>query len=238
MKQAAVSGAETYSSAIGDAHNYSRWVLDAFDGLIGRRVLEIGIGHGSYVDFLPPFESYLGVDIDDDSIAAAQSSRPRCEYLRSDIAAPGFLAVLDGRRFDTVLCFNVLEHIEDHGKAVANLLATLQPGGHLLLFVPAFEALYSRLDRLAGHHRRYRRPELARLVPPEMGLIVRNEYFNPVGGFGWWINKFMPHNSLNDSAVNTQVRLFDRYLLPVSRCLNPLTRSVFGQSVVFAARRS
>jgi SAM-dependent methyltransferase len=238
MKQSTVSGADTYSSAIGEARNYSRWVLDAFSGLIGRRVLEIGIGHGSYVDFLPPFESYLGVDIDVGSVAAAQASRPRYEYLQSDIATPTFLNMLSGKRFDTVLCFNVLEHVENDSEVVANLLKTLQRGGHLLLFVPAFQSLYSPLDRLAGHHRRYRRRELAHLVSPGMGQIVRNEYFNPVGGVGWWVNKFIPYNSLNDSAVNTQVRVFDRYVLPVSRYLNPLTRSIFGQSIVFAVRRS
>jgi 2-polyprenyl-3-methyl-5-hydroxy-6-metoxy-1,4-benzoquinol methylase len=237
MQQTAASGAGTYSSAIGEALNYTRWVLDAFDGLIGRRVLEIGIGHGGYVDHLPQCEAYLGVDIDADSVAAARVARPKYEYLQADVAAPDFLKVLGERRFDTVLCLNVLEHIEDHGLAVANLLKTLQSGGHLLLFVPAFEALYSPLDRFAGHYRRYTRKELAQLIPVGAGQVVRNEYFNPIGGIGWWANKFMPHKSLNDGAVNGQVRLFDRYVLPISRRLNPLTRTIFGQSVVFAVRR-
>ena len=237
MQRTAVSGAGTYSSAIGEALSYTRWVLDAFDGLIGRQVLEVGIGHGGYVDHLPHCEAYLGVDIDTDSVVAARQARPKYEYMQADVAAPSFLTMLNERCFDTVLCLNVLEHIEDHGMAVANLLKTLQPGGHLLLFVPAFEALYSPLDRFAGHHRRYTRKQLFQLIPGEMGQVVRNEYFNPIGGIGWWANKFMPHKSLNDSAVNSQVRLFDRYVLPISRCLNPLTRTIFGQSVVFAARR-
>ena len=238
MTQTGLSGAETYSSAIAEAVNYTRWVLDAFDGLIGRRVMEVGIGHGGYVDYLPHLETYLGIDIDARSVAEAQRARPDYVYLEADVAQPEFLDRLRGQRFDTVLCLNVLEHIEDHRAAVCNLMSALEPHGHLLLFVPAFQALYSPLDRLAGHHRRYTRRQLAELVPPELGRVVLNEYFNPIGGIGWWVNKFMPHKSLNDSAVNGQLRLFDRYILPLSRGINPLTRGVFGQSVVFAARRS
>ena len=232
------SGAGTYSSAIGEAVNYTRWVLDSFDGLIGRRILEVGIGHGGYVDHLPAPERYLGVDIDADLVAQARQAHSQRDYVEADITAPDFAARVGGGRFDTVLCLNVLEHVETDGAAVANLLTALEPGGHLLLFVPAFEALYSPLDRFAGHHRRYTRAQLAGLVPEDLGTVVRSEYFNPIGGLGWWVNKFMPHKSLNDGAVNGQVRLFDRYVLPASRLVNPLTRNIFGQSVVFAVRRS
>ena len=237
MTQAAATGAETYSSAVGEAVNYTRWVIDAFDGLVGRRILEIGIGHGGYVDHLPTPEAYLGVDIDALSVAQASAARPQYKYLQADVAAPEFSRRLDGQQFDTVLCLNVLEHIEDHRAALTNLLNALRPGGHLLLFVPAFEGLYSPLDRLAGHHRRYTRKALAELIPADLARIVRNEYFNPIGGIGWWANKFVAHKSLNASGVDSQVRLFDRYILPISRCLNPLTRSLFGQSIVLGACR-
>jgi len=238
MQPSTASGAGTYSSAIGDAVNYTRWVLEAFDGLVGRRILEVGIGHGGYVDHLPPPERYLGVDIDSASVAEARQAHPDREYIEADIGSPDFANRVGHGRFDTILCLNVLEHIESDRQAVVNLLKALEPGGHLLLFVPAFEALYSSLDRLAGHHRRYTRAQLAELVPAGLAHVARNEYFNSIGGLGWWVNKFMPHKSLNDSAVNGQVRLFDRYILPISRLINPVTRNIFGQSVVFAVRRS
>jgi SAM-dependent methyltransferase len=135
------------------------------------------------------------------------------------------------------LCLNVLEHLPEGRVALQNLLGLLRPGGHLLVFVPAFETLYSNLDEMAGHYRRYTRSSLSALISPEMGVIVRNEYFNPIGGIGWLANKYLPHKSLNDGAVNAQIRLFDRYILPLSRAISPMTRKIFGQSLVFAVRK-
>jgi hypothetical protein len=66
---------------------------------------------------------------------------------------------------------------------------------------------------------------------------VRADYFNPLGGFGWWANRFVRHRSLNDTAVNSQITLFDRWLVPISRGLDPVTRALFGQSVLAIGRK-
>src|SRR6202042_1631471 len=62
--------------------------------------------------------------------------------------------------FATAVLINVLEHIEDDEGALKQLAGLLEPGGRLVLWVPAFEFLYSDFDRRIGHHRRYRLPEL------------------------------------------------------------------------------
>src|SRR5208282_5810985 len=134
------------------------------------------------------------------------------------------------------LCCSVLEHIPEDGAAVKQLMSILPAGGHLLLYVPAFPALYTDLDRLAGHCRRYTRKSLAALVPAEAD-ILRLDYVNPIGGLGWWLNGKVPHHSLDSSAVNGQIAVFDKYILPVSRLLTPLFRHVFGQSLICVLRR-
>jgi SAM-dependent methyltransferase len=230
------SGAETYSSAMGDAVNYFRWILDEFQPFMGKKVLEVGLGHGSYRACLPNELSYVGIDIDSDSVAQAKRKYPGDTILKADIADPSFAASLKGSGIDSVLCINVLEHILDHRLAVANLVEIMEPGGHLFLFVPAFQALYTELDQLAGHHRRYRKADLEALVPPTAKVVV-SKYFNSIGGFGWWVNGFFRHKSLNDGAVNTQITVFDKYILPFSRMLNPLTGPWFGQSAILVVRK-
>jgi SAM-dependent methyltransferase len=138
---------------------------------------------------------------------------------------------------DAVFNINVLEHIEDDAHAIANLVDVLKLGGHLLISVPAHMLLYNDLDRLAGHFRLYTTRRLLELLSNQPVEIVRLNYFNPIGGLGWLANRLKRHNSLNDSAVNGQIVLFDKYVVPLSRALDPLSRNFFGQSVICIARR-
>ena len=218
------------------ANHYNHWIVSAFAPYMGRSVLEVGIGHGAFHDLLGS-HGYMGVDIDPAMVERARRARPGVEWLVGDVAEDGFPGSIGDRRFDTVLCVNVLEHVREQEAGLRNMLGVLAPGGHLLLFVPAFKSLYTDLDRLAGHIRRYRVRQVCRLLVGAGAEVLMAQYFNPVGGVGWWLNRFLSHRALESEVVQHQVRFFDRYVLPVSRALNPVTRSFFGQSVIAVARK-
>ena len=55
--------------------------------------------------------------------------------------------------FNTVLCLNVLEYLDDPGALVSSLRATLKPDGRLLILVPQNPGLFGSLDRRLGHKR-------------------------------------------------------------------------------------
>jgi SAM-dependent methyltransferase len=230
------TGAQTYSSAIETADNYTRWVLGNFAPYLGRRILEVGLGHGGYRRFLPAEAQYTGLDIDSASVAAARERNPGDSYVAADVTDAEALASLRPMAIDTVLCINVLEHIEQDSQAAENLLALLRPGGHLLVLVPAFSVLYSDLDRMAGHVRRYTLRDAARLAA-DGGQVVLRRYFNAVGGVGWLVNKAFRHSSLDSGAVNAQIQLFDRFVVPVAKAVDLLARPFFGQSMVCVIRK-
>jgi hypothetical protein len=105
-----------------------------------------------------------------------------------------------------------------------------------MISVPAMMSLYNDLDHLAGHHRRYSIKDFRRILSDLPVNVEKLCYFNPIGGLGWWINRFRRHTSLNSDAVNGQIEVFEKYVLPVSRILDPLTRRFFGQSLICIAR--
>lgn len=218
------------------AGRYKRWSLALFHGFIGDSVLEVGVGDGGFRALLPASSRYVGLDIDADLLDRVRRDNPGGRYVQADVQDPDLAAAVGGSGFDSVLCFNVLEHVEEDGLAVRNLLSVLRPGGHLLLFVPAHRALYNDLDRLAGHLRRYTIQGVRALVPGDHE-ILRLGYVNPIGAVGWWANNFRRHESLEDRGVRWQVILFDRLALPLSRLLTPLTRRLFGQSVAAVVRK-
>lgn len=230
------TGSQTYSSAIETADNYTRWIVSKCADFLGDTILEVGLGHGGYRNFLPPSARYIGLDIDPDSVAHAQRKHPNDTFVVADVTDAALPATLAPHPIDTVICINVLEHVPDDRRAVENLMAVLRPGGHLVVLSPAFPALYSSLDEMAGHVRRYTRADVPALAPPGTE-VVRNEYFNAVGGVGWYINKLVRHSDLNAVAVNSQIVFFDRYVVPVAKTVDLAARHIFGQSIIFVIRK-
>jgi SAM-dependent methyltransferase len=231
------SGADTYSSAIASAHRYMEWMLEPFLPYLHGDIVEIGIGHGSYCEALAPLGTYYGLDIDERSVEEAQVRYPNAKLCCADILEPKFLNGLLPCGADAIVSINVLEHVKDDAKAISNLVAAVKPGGWLMISVPAMMALYNDLDRLAGHHRRYHLQDFSRLLSEQPVRLEKLCYFNPIGGLGWWVNKFRRHESLNSTAVNNQILLFEKYILPISRLIDPVTRGFFGQSAICVVQR-
>ncbi|GAA2267422.1 class I SAM-dependent methyltransferase [Nonomuraea roseoviolacea subsp. roseoviolacea] len=73
--------------------------------------------------------------------------------------------------FDLVCAFDVLEHIEEDGRAAAEIVRVLRPGGTALITVPCDMALWSAHDVASGHVRRYTRPTLRALLAGQ-GLVL------------------------------------------------------------------
>ncbi len=126
-------GAETYSSAIADAQNYMKWLVDTFRPYLRGRILEVGIGHGHYSVFLGECGQYLGIDLDEESVTAACANFPARRFERCNILDRPQLHALLPEGADAIVSINVLEHIEDNATAIANLIDVVRPGGHLLL---------------------------------------------------------------------------------------------------------
>ncbi len=229
-------GKDSFSPAMAEASGYMEWTLSDFQPVIRGRILEIGVGHGSYYQFLRSKGDYYGLDIDLGSVEEARKRYPDATFYQADLTAPATAEQLKGG-FDTIVCFNVLEHIDDDLSAMQAMINGLTPDGHLCLLVPAFEFLYNDLDRLAGHCRRYTTRHIGDLVREAGGETIGLRYFNAVGGVGWLANRLLRHDSLADDRVNNQIRVFERFVLPIASAVDPLTSSIFGQSVLCTARR-
>lgn len=231
------TGLATMTSSVEFIDNYNQWMIKKFQPYLGTRLLEIGTGHGNFKKFFPSLVQYISVDINEEVVRRAKEKYPEDIFIVADIAKDEFVIKLGGYKIDTILCTNVMEHIENDGKAIENLLSVLSTGGHLLLFVPAIPALYNDMDRLVGHYRRYTK-RMMKTVIGEAYEIPALEYFNPIGGLGWWVNKFFKHDDIDSKNLNAQVKFFDRYVVPISKVLNPLSKSFFGQSLICVIKKT
>lgn len=114
------------------------------------------------------------------------------------------------RPFETIVCSNVLEHVEDDREVLKKFCHLLPIGGKLIILVPALRVLYNTLDRELGHFRRYDRKELAQKLSGSGFRICYLKYFNLFGILGWFVNGTILRRHL---LLVRQIRIFDKMVL-------------------------
>lgn len=87
-------------------------------------------------------------------------------------------SLVDGRRFDTVLCLDLLVHVEDDRRTIADLTTLLNNGGRFVLATAAFPWLGGQRDETQGHVRRYSRSSLRELLTSHGIVIDIMRYWN------------------------------------------------------------
>jgi SAM-dependent methyltransferase len=156
---------------------------------VGQRVLEIGSGVGNLTTHLVPRERYVATDVNPLYLRALRALEPDRPYLKTQFCDVTKRETFpQDRGFDTVVCVNVVEHVEDGVTALRNIRSALGPGGRAIILVPRGEKLYGTLDEVLGHVRRYE-PETLRADAERAGFVVKELLeFNRVGTPAWWLN--------------------------------------------------
>jgi SAM-dependent methyltransferase len=91
-------------------------------------------------------------------------------------------------QFDTVVCLNVVEHLENDVRALRNIRKALAADGKAIVLVPNGPGLYGSLDRVLGHYRRYSREQLLHTCERAGLRVDQILKFNRIGAPGWWLN--------------------------------------------------
>ncbi len=144
--------------ALSFAPKFNRWMADTILPYAGRRVLEIGAGMGNMTRHLAPHRKlYVATDVSGDYADYLRKMfrhRPSVCIRQLDATHPEDFRAFE-RQMDTVVCLNVLEHIEDDAGALRSIRTVLEPGGRLILLVPNDPRAYGTIDKEIGHYRRY-----------------------------------------------------------------------------------
>lgn len=232
------------SSGIASAGNYHKYLLRHLEPFLGERVLEIGCGYGQYTELLlRAGKTVLATDIDASLVHTLATCllpewEGKLETNRIDLYSHSTIQECLGWQPDTILCMNVLEHIEDDKKALTTLLKETKRKTTTAFLCPAHQSLFGFMDSEAGHFRRYSRRQFRQVFTAAGWNVMNSMYINPIGALGWWVrNKILPptSRSLDDPAINSDIALFDKYFLPISQIMDPFTKSFFGQSVIVIA---
>jgi SAM-dependent methyltransferase len=195
--------------ALAGAKRFNLWMAETIQPFIGKRVLETGAGIGNLTRILcPRRERYIAGDIDAEYLARLRARfqhRPNMEVRHCDLANPVDFEVLTGA-VDSVVCLNVLEHVEDEMQALRNIYAALQPGGRAIVLVPQGQEIFGSLDTALGHYRRYSREDLQRKLEQTGFRVERMLDFNRVSRPAWYVTgRLLKRKTIS----RFQLRVFD-----------------------------
>jgi ubiquinone/menaquinone biosynthesis C-methylase UbiE len=118
-----------------------KYCLEALEGVKGK-VLEVGCGGGVFSRGIKPYRSDLeliGLDISQKSIEYAQSVTKEVAFLLGDVYHMPFKA----KSFESVVCFDLLEHLDHPYKALREIKRVLKPGGIFYSVTPLEGSLFT-----------------------------------------------------------------------------------------------
>jgi len=189
---------------------YLSWIARLLRPYVGDTAIEVGAGIGNITGRLMGRRLRYVAGEHDPLYLHALHNRflrtPNVTVRRLDPESPSDFEEFEGA-FDTALCLNVLENVEDPGATVAALAGTLRPGGRLLVLVPQGPRLYASIDRTLGHKRRFSRRELRSLLEQQGFRIERVHQLNKIGKPAWWLyGKVLGRNYVSKITL----KLFDK----------------------------
>lgn len=218
---------------LASAKNYRNWICALTSSYLGRNPIELGSGMGDHI------AEWLRLDPGME-ITATEALKSRVNHLRIKFEDNPKVKVehieskaIKNPQYSAFISINVLEHISDDQEVFANAKSILVPGGFVVSFVPASQALMSKFDRRIGHFRRYSIKDIEDKQRNAGLEIVFSRHVNFLGYFAWLFGIKILGISPKDGIP---VKIWDSFVVPISRFVEKLVRPPIGQSILSVSR--
>jgi SAM-dependent methyltransferase len=210
---------------------YNKWVIKKFEQYLRGDILEVGCGIGSFTLELLKYGKVWAIDIDEDFVKNNKIFDQKLHIGFGDIEQGKYF--FGNRRFDSIVCLNVLEHIENDKTALMNLYSLLKVGGDLIIIVPSHQSLYGEIDKAIGHFRRYDKNKFMNEIHKAGFKVKYSRRLNLLGSIGWFVaGRMLKYKSIKKSNIKI-FNLFAPIFLKLERFVEP----AIGTSILFIASK-
>jgi len=189
-------------------------------------MLEVGAGCGSFTKaYMKNFQSITLTDAD----AGSYNLLKKNFINEKKITVLSSLTKNINKKFNTILYFNVLEHVKEDKLEIRNALEKLNSGGHLIILVPAHQKIYSKLDKAVGHYKRYD-INFFKENKFENSEIVKLHFLDFFGYSLYHLNKIF----FKEETYPTTIKIFiwDKIFTPLTTIVDFLTGYKFGKNIM------
>ncbi len=173
------------------AGQYNLFLFAQIAPYLGREVIEVGAGVGNVSRLLLDRDRLVLSDADSGHVEMLGRTYHGWGYVQAralDLARAEAVPADLSESFDSVVCFQVLEHIHDDAAALGTIFRLLKPGGRVLLMLPAHQSLFGTMDQALGHRRRYDAVDVRGKLVAAGFEVEALRFYNPIAVPGWWLN--------------------------------------------------
>lgn len=219
---------------------YYQWSTELVAPWLGKRVLDAGCGIGNATEQLSAYADYvLAVDLSPENMKVLRhrfADAPHVECAQLDLDEN--MEEIARKNIDSIVCFDVLEHVEDDRALLDQFFKMVQPGGHLLIKVPAGRWLYGSIDVASAHFRRYIKSELKQKAIQAGWHVKKIHYMNIFGVIPYFIKSRILKKQANFSrTMSTRQLARIKRMLPLLKKIDRFIGPPIGQSLIMIAQK-
>ena len=206
------------------ALNFRKYQISLITKFINGKFLEVGAGKGGLIPF---YKNLIK------NITIIEPEKKLFKILKKNYSNKRFSIKNQTinnikRKYDTIIYYDVLEHIKNDLNEVKLASKRLNKNGYLIFSVPAYQNFYSSFDKSVGHFKRYNKKDFI-VLGKRTGLkIEKLAYYDSIGFLFLVLNKLF---SLKQTNLENKVYLWN-LLMPISKLIDLLTFNKFGKSLL------
>ena len=214
------------------ANLWIKYIIFKIRKFLKDDVLEVGAGCGSFTKgYMKNFHSITLTDMDDNSFNLLKK-----KFINEQNVNVVKSATKDvKKKFNTILYFNVLEHVKEDKLEIKNALEKLNSGGHLIILVPAHQKIYSKLDKAVGHYKRYD-INFFKENKFENSEIIKLHFLDFFGYALYYLNKIFFKEETYPTAL--KIFIWDKISTPLTTIIDFLTGYKFGKNILCIYRKT
>ena len=209
-----------------DATLHINYCLSFIKKYLGEEILEVGGGCGSFtkIYYDKKIKNLTITEVDKKNL---NSLKKHFKKYRNISITSKHINKID-KKFDTIIYLHVLEHIKNDKKEIFEATKKLKKNGHLIFIVPAHQKMYSRLDKLVGHHRRY---EINFFKKQFLLLkLLDLRFLDSMGYILYYLNKIFFKKEKYPSKL--KIFIWDKIFTPLSFIIDFITIYKFGKCIL------
>ena len=206
------------------ALNFRKYQISLITKFIKGKFLEVGAGKGGLIPFYKNLTK---------NITIIEPEKKLFKILKKNYSNKRFSIKNQTiksvkKNYDTIIYYDVLEHIKNDLNEVKLASKKLNKNGYLIFSVPAYQTFYNSFDKSVGHFKRYNKKDFI-VLRKRTGLkIEKLAYYDSMGFLFLVLNKLF---SLKQTNLENKVYLWN-LLMPISKLIDLLTFNKFGKSLL------